>query len=70
MGMGISPYSTGKETQIDFEMAKQNIDVLEMIEEKTRGNRTPQEEKLVTQLLFDVRMKFIEMEKKATKSNA
>lgn len=49
--------------EINLEMARQNIDLLELMEEKTRGNRNSDEERLVTQLLFEVRMKFIEVEK-------
>lgn len=47
----------------DLEMAKQNIDILELISEKTTGNRTPDEEHLLKQLLFEVRMKYVEATK-------
>ena len=44
----------------DLDLARQNIDLLEMLQEKTRGNLTPEESGLLQQLLFQVRMKFVE----------
>ncbi len=55
MGMG---------EKIDLELARQNIDLLELMHEKTRGNRTAEEEKLIEQLLFETRMRFVEVQKK------
>ncbi len=49
--------------RVDLELAKQNIDLLELMQEKTRGNRTPDEDRLVEQLLFETRMKFVEVQK-------
>ena len=49
---------------VNLEMAKQNIDLLELIFEKTQGNRTPDEDRLISQLLFETRMKFVEVQKK------
>lgn len=63
MGLGIVPAGENEETQIDLEMARQNIDLLELMFEKTRGNRTPEEELLIEQLLFETRMKFLEKQR-------
>ena len=41
-------------------MAKQTIDLLAMLEEKTRGNLTGEEERLLQQVLFDLRMRYVE----------
>jgi len=41
-------------------MAKQSIDVLAMLEEKTRGNLTDAEQKLLSTVLYDLRMRFIQ----------
>jgi hypothetical protein len=43
----------------DLEMAKHNIDLLELMSEKTRGNRTPDEDQLLDHLLFQLRMGFV-----------
>jgi len=44
----------------DFNLAKQNIDILSILEEKTKGNLDSNEEKLLESLLYDLRMKYIE----------
>ena len=66
MGMGISPEGelAPSHEGVDLELARQNIDLLELMQEKTRGNRTQEEEKLLEQLLFQVRMRFVEVQKK------
>jgi hypothetical protein len=40
-------------------MAKQTIDLLGMLREKTKGNLTPDEEKLFENLLYDLRMRYV-----------
>jgi hypothetical protein len=60
MSMGASDQGSPR---VDLELAKQNIDLLELMQEKTRGNRTPDEDRLIEQLLFETRMKFIEVKK-------
>lgn len=40
--------------------AQHLIDVLEMLEDKTRGNRTEDEEHVMRQLLYELRMAFVE----------
>ncbi len=60
MGLGLAPRpDTGKQ-EIDLEMAKQNIDLLGLIQEKTKNNLSSEEEKLLTQLLSECRTKFVE----------
>jgi Domain of unknown function (DUF1844) len=40
-------------------LARQTIDLIAMLEEKTKGNLTGDEERLVGQILFDLRMRFV-----------
>ena len=40
-------------------IAKQTIDLLGMLQEKTKGNLTPDEEKLFENLLYDLRMRYV-----------
>jgi len=40
-------------------LAKQTIDLLGMLKEKTQGNLTPDEEKLIDHLLADLRWRYI-----------
>lgn len=64
MGLGLVPSEPGKPVEPNGELAKQNIDLLEMIFEKTKGNRTADEDRLIEQLLFELRLRFVEFSKK------
>ena len=46
-------------------MAKHNIDLLELMQEKTKGNRTKDEDQLLEHLLFQLRMSYVQSEQKA-----
>jgi hypothetical protein len=39
-------------------LARQTIDILALLEAKTRGNLTGEEERLLNQILFDLRMRY------------
>lgn len=45
----------------DLELAKYNIDMLETIEEKTKGNLTEQEQKVLENTLNEVRMAYVKI---------
>jgi hypothetical protein len=49
--------------QKDLALAKHTIDILVMLEAKTRGNLTPAEEKLIGSLLYDLRLRYVEAQK-------
>jgi len=40
-------------------LAKQTIDLIGMLKEKTKGNLTPDEERLIEYVLYDLRMKYV-----------
>ena len=50
---------TGQAHQ-DLNQAQTMIDMLGMIEEKTKGNLSPEESQLVGNLLYELRMRYIE----------
>jgi Domain of unknown function (DUF1844) len=58
------PGADGPET--DLSMAKHTIDILGMLQDKTRGNLTPAEAKLIESLLYDLRLRYVEALKKKT----
>jgi hypothetical protein len=47
---------TGK---VDLPLAKHTIDLLSMLQAKTRGNLTGQEAQLLESLLFDLRLRYV-----------
>jgi len=48
----------------DITVAKQMIDILGLLKEKTRGNLDSNEDRLMEGILFDLRMKYVEAVKK------
>lgn len=50
--------SSGKKEK-NLAMAKHTIDILSMLEEKTKGNLTPDEEQLLKNILYDLRMRYV-----------
>ena len=40
-------------------LAKQTIDLIGMLKEKTKGNLTPDEERLIESALYDLRMRYV-----------
>jgi len=63
MNMGIAPDPQTGKTNKNLELAKQNIEILAMLEQKTKGNLTPEESKLPENILTEVRLRFIEASK-------
>jgi hypothetical protein len=43
----------------NLEMARQSIDILALLEQKTRGNLDGEEERLLAQVLTDLRMRYV-----------
>jgi len=57
LGEAPSPETGSK--GMNLEMARDTIDVLTMLKEKTEGNRTEEETKLLDTLLYEIRTKFL-----------
>jgi hypothetical protein len=51
---------TGKR-EVDLELGKHWIDVLGMLQQKTRGNLLPQEQQILEGLLADLRMQYVSL---------
>lgn len=64
MHLGEAPHPEDGRVEKNLPLAKQNIDLLGLLEEKTKGNLTGDEERLLSQVLFDVRMRYVELTKK------
>jgi hypothetical protein len=60
MLMGKAPHPDTGKMMKDLESAKLFIDLLEMLEAKTKGNLTKEEQSLLKQTLMAVRMGFVE----------
>jgi hypothetical protein len=53
--------ATGATAEPDLLVARHTIDTLEMLEAKTRGNLADEEQELLTNVLTDLRMRFVEV---------
>ena len=60
MHLGEIPHPETQEHQLDLEAARETIDLLILLESKTRGNRTSEEEQLLKSLLPELQMKFVQ----------
>ena len=54
-----------RDAPIDLAMAKQTIDIIGMLREKTRGNLTADEDRLVETALYDLRLKYLQHSKQS-----
>ncbi len=54
---------TNETRPLDLEAAGQLIEIIGMLEEKTRGNLTAEERQLIDQILFELRMRYVEAKK-------
>lgn len=59
--LGDAPDPSGGGAQAEPLLAKQTIDLLAVLQEKTAGNLTGEEERLLDQVLYDLRMRYVEV---------
>jgi Domain of unknown function (DUF1844) len=60
----------GQQPQVDILGARQSIDMLGVLEEKTKGNLTTEESRLLDSALFELRMAFLELTQALARSAA
>jgi hypothetical protein len=51
---------TGERLEVNLEGAAQMIEILALLDEKTRGNLTAEERQVLEQVLYELRMRFVE----------
>jgi hypothetical protein len=54
--------TTGEPGAPNLEGAKQMIDILGILQEKTRGNLSPEEAGILERVLYELRLRFIEVQ--------
>ena len=52
--------ATGGRPELNLEGAAQMIEILSLLEQKTRGNLTAEERQVLEQVLYELRMRFVE----------
>ena len=58
LGLAAPP---GEKPMVDLIGARQSIDTVAMLQEKTRGNLTPQEDSMLQNILYELRMAYLEV---------
>lgn len=69
ISMGVVPNPLTGHVSKEMTHAKQSIDIIGMLEEKTKNNLTPEESGLLKHMLFQLRMQFVELNKKDDKKS-
>ncbi len=59
--LGVLQVKGQEKKEPDLEMAKYNIDMLETLQEKTKGNLTEEEEKVLANTLNEIRMAYVKL---------
>ena len=59
--LGILPHPESNAQRKDLPAAKQTIDILEILQEKTKGNLTSEESQLLEASLYDLKMTYLKM---------
>lgn len=62
--MGEVPQAPEQPVQTDLSAAQQMIDVLALLQRKTKGNLDKNEEAMLENVLFDLRMRYVDLVKK------
>lgn len=63
MYLGDAPHPESGKVEKNLGAARETIDVLSMLQEKTKGNLTPEEDRFLGSLLYDLRLRFVEASK-------
>lgn len=61
MDMGLAPHPQSGETQVDRAMARFNIDLLLVLQEKTKGNLSKDEAQFLDNLIADLQLKYVQV---------
>ncbi|MCB0324999.1 MAG: DUF1844 domain-containing protein [Bdellovibrionales bacterium] len=59
MMMGEMPHPDSNAMHVNLDAARQTVDIIAILEEKTRGNLTAQEERLMAEILSSLRMAYV-----------
>ncbi len=65
--LGDLPDPQSRERIYDIQSAKQTIDILELLKTKTEGNLDSEELKLLDDVIYDLRMKYVKIMKSDNK---
>ena len=59
--------ATSERPEANLEGAEQMIEILSLLDEKTRGNLTAEERQILEQVLYELRVRFVEVSGQTTR---
>jgi hypothetical protein len=62
--MGEAPVGEKHAPETNLPLAQQNIGIIQMLKDKTKGNLTDEEKKLIDQVLSDLQLRFVNLSSK------
>ncbi|MBI3072441.1 MAG: DUF1844 domain-containing protein [Deltaproteobacteria bacterium] len=69
MHMGLVEVRGEEKLPVNLEFAKEQIDILGILEEKTHGNLTPDEAQLLAAVLSDLRLAYVRLLREGPRSS-
>ncbi len=63
MGLGIVPWPDSGLVKAELDLAKETIDVLVILKDKSKGNLTKEEQVMLDSLLYQLQIAFVEISK-------
>jgi len=67
--LGLIAGPSGEHIPADMPNAKRTVDLLDVLQEKTRGNLTANESRLLEEVLYELRMSFVEVQKRQARKS-
>jgi hypothetical protein len=64
--LGMMEHPVSRQREVDLELGRHWIEVLGMLQRKTRGNLSPQEQQILEGLLADLRMQYVSLTNSAS----
>jgi hypothetical protein len=61
ISLGLSPDPSSGTTKVNVDMARFNIDLLDVLEKKTKNNLAKEEQDFMQHVLADLKIKFVEV---------
>ncbi len=59
--LGELPNPETNQKDVNLALARHTIDTLDMLKEKTKGNLTPDEERLLESVLYELRLRYLKL---------
>ena len=63
MGLGAAPDPASGQPRVDLEQTQEAIETLLLLRDKTAGNRTEAESRLLDDILYDLQMRYVQVAK-------